>query len=396
MWYLRTLALEKSGKFEEAISSAKSALEISPNDEVLRSIMENIMIETLAFEDSRRHPAASYHAQRGREFESKNMSDQAMYEYRRALKINPYDVDSRQSYAKILLSRGLPGRQVEQLEFIQSLGKSTTRVNDAIESYKKLLVESVPNKWKIDVLGLDKVHTKIGLFYIPDPSAIAHPDGERVAVAMVSEVFSYNPRFEVIPSANPSSSYSEAFRKSRERGDDYFILLKLRENGRDIQLTAEMYVSKTGSAAKTFTVFRTGNDRFSNAVRRLVQTILNDMPIKGRIVKRFQGDGVINLGKADGIGKDQVFDILPSGDVAVANEGISLTWKAESLLGTFTITQLDEDVSSGKIERSGFYDRINPGDTVLLRKKEAEPLAPEPGEKTGTVSPILNLIRKIR
>lgn len=403
-WYLRTLALEKLQRYEEALKSARTGLQVAPDDEILRAMMESIVINQLSLEDSRRAGWAAWHVERAKQFSENNMSEQALYEYRRALKVNPYDVESRAAYAKLLLNRGYPQRYVEQLVFIQSLGKSTAAINDAVESYGKLLSSSIPKKWKIDPLYLDKAHTSIGLYYQNDPSNLLHPDSERITTAMVSEVFSYDLRFTVKAREKAVGSYSEAFRTSRESGEDYFALVRFRENDRDAQIIVDLYVSKTGSRADSFTVFRTGNDRYSNALRRLVQTIAAAMPVRGAVLARYQSDAVIDLGKSDGTKAEQSFDVVPQSAVSVKNEGIGLMYDPADALGSFTVTGVDEDVSLGKLERVGFYDRISTGDLVIPKPaKDAAASAmgtvegaSAPGSAAKQAPALLSLLRKIR
>lgn len=395
-WYLRALSLEKLHRYEEAIKSAQTGLQTVNDDDVLRSLMEGIIIRELPLEDKRRASWAAPHIEKAKRFEQVNMSDQALYEYRRALKVNPYDVQSRQAYAKLLLSRGYPARFVEQLEFVQSLGKSTNTINDAVESYNKLLSNSLPKKWKVDPLSLDKAHTSIGLYYQNDPANILHPDSERLATKMLAEVFSYDLRFAVTARDESVSSYSEAFRTSRERGEDYFGLVKFRENDRDVQIAVELYVSKTGSRADSFAVFRTGNDRFPNALRRLVQTIAAALPVRGTVINRFQADAVIDLGKSDAMTVDQVFDVLPKNAVTVKNEGIGLQYDPAAILGIFTLSVVDEDISQGKLERNGFFDRINAGDAVVPKTKEEVKPALKNEAVVRNAPALLSLLRKIR
>jgi tetratricopeptide (TPR) repeat protein len=371
-WYLKALALEKLSRHEEAIRSAQTGIQVAPEDEILRSLMETIVIDNLKFEDPRRASWASWHVSKAVLFGQKNMSDQGLYEYRRALKINPYDTASREAYAKLLLTRGYPARYVEQLKFIQSLGKGSASVNDAVESYGKLLSNSVPAKWKIDPVYLDKAHIAITFYYQADAANFMHPDSERITAGMIGEVFAYNPGFKIEAPEAPVGSYSEAFRKSREKGDDYFALVRIRENARDVQIACDLYVARTGSVAEHFTVFRTGNDRYANAIRRLVQIMTQAMPVRGTVVNRFQADSVIDLGKADGIKVGQKFDVVPSSLVTVLNEGIGMRFSPEDVLGTFTVTTVDEDVSQGKLERGGFFDRINSGDTVLVKADQGD------------------------
>lgn len=398
-WYLRALSLEKLRRYEEALRSAQTGLQVNSEDELLRALMEGIIINELPFEDTRRATWASWHVDKARQFEQKNMSDQALYEYRRALKVNPYDVASRSAYAKLQLTRGYPERYLEQLKFIQSLGKSTNAINDAVESYGKLLVNSVPNKWKIDPINLDKAHTSIGFYYQNDSSNVMHPDSERITTAMIAEVFGYELRFSVQGQNQAVGSYSEAFRKSREKGEDYFGLVKFRENSRDVQITIDLYVSKTGSRADSFSVFRTGNDRYSNALRRMVQSIAGAMPVHGAVIGRYQADAVIDIGKYDGVKVGQNYNVVLKNTVGVQNEGIALQIDPAQILGIFTVTVVDEDVAQGTLKRDGFFDRINAGDTVVLKPEETDkkvttPVSPTPPERTQPL--LLSLLRKIR
>lgn len=382
-WYLKTIALERLGRHEDALVASRAGLQVSDGDDILRAAMERIVTDNLKFEDQRRSSWASWHVAKAAQFERSNMSDQALYEYRRALKINPDDAQVRQAYAKLLLTRGYPGRYLSQLEFIQSLGKSATQINDAVESYSRLLSGSVAKKWGIEPLYLDKSHVKIGLYYMMDGSNIIHPDSERITTAMIGDAFSHDLRLSVRANEQPVGSYSEAFRVSRQAGEDYFALVTFGENKRDIQITLDMYVSRTGSRADTFNVFRTGNDRYPNALRRLAQMVGAAMPVRGAIVARYQGDAVIDLGKSDGISAGQSFDIIEASQVSPLNEGIGIQYDPQRVLGTFTVTTLDEDVSQGKIERGGFFDRINKGDSVILRKTEGD----KDGKKEGEKSP---------
>lgn len=394
-WYLRALCLEGLGRTQEALSSALTGLGINPGDEVLRALYERMLLTYYDLESPLRVPAASWHSAKAEEFESKNLSDQAVYEYRRALSLNPYDADTRYSYAKLLLTRGYPASYLSQLEFIQSLGKGSTPVNDSVEAYRKLLSSSVAAKWTVDPLYLDKAAVRIGLYWTGSGIPALHADGTGITAGMIADAFSSEPRASVSAAAKSVSSYSEAFRLSRTGGEDYFALVSFAEGERDIQITVDLYVSATGSPAQKFSVYRTGNDRYANALRRLVKTMADSMPVRGKLLKRYQGEGVINLGRIDGIEAGAVFDILGMTSVRYAEEGIALTYKPEEILGTFTAAAVEGDISQGTITRSGFFDRINQGDTVILRPKDSTAAA-EAGEAGKATPPLLDMLRKLR
>lgn len=395
-WYMKTLALEKLAAYEDALNAARTGLDVSPEDDILRSLLEIIIIEQLPFEDRRRNTWSIWHVERAKRFQQQNLADQALFEYRRALRVFPDDAETRYAYARLLLARGYPAQFLSQLEFIHSLGKSTTVINDAIESYRRLLSTSVHRVWKIEPLYLDKGHTTIGLFYQNDPSNILHPDSERICTHMLAQSFTYNSRFVVHRAEKPVQSYSEAYRISRQRGDDYFILVRYSENERDTHIRAEVHISDTGSPADTVSVFRTGNDRFPNALRRMSQMLSVAFPLRGTILSRHQSDAVIDIGKADGVQKDQVYDIVDKRAIRIAGNEIGLSYDKKAVLGTLVITELDEDIAKGKISRSGFYDRINTGDAVILSPQKDEEEETEDSSGLQSAPALFRLIRQIR
>jgi tetratricopeptide (TPR) repeat protein len=149
-WYLRSLALRRLGKVEEALRSAQTGLQVAPEDEVFRAFAEGIVLAELPFEDARRGRWAAYHVERAPRLRAEKPVGPSPLRVPPRLEGEPYDVASRRAYAKLLLTRGYPARHLDQLKFIQTLGKSTSEVNDAVENYEKLLQGSLPKKWKVD------------------------------------------------------------------------------------------------------------------------------------------------------------------------------------------------------------------------------------------------------
>jgi len=366
-WYMRTLALDRLGRHDEALASARTGLQIDPNDEVFRAYAERIVLDRLSLEDSRRPAWAAWHSNKARSFESANLSDQAIQSWRRSLKINPYGTSERLAYANLLLARGFPSRYLEQLRFIQSLGKGTVQINDAVEAWQKILISSLQNRWNIDPLFLDKAHLSVGFYFQEDSGNTLHPESERLTTALLAETLSWNARFSVRSHERPVSSYSEAFRASRQAGEHWFVLVRFRANERDVEIHMDLYLSATGSKVDSFTVFRTGNDRYANALRRSAQILSSALPLRGTILSRFQQDGLIDLGKSDGITAEMVFDIIPRSAITLAGDGLRWEFRSDAVLGTVTIKEIDEDTALGTIARSGFFDRINPGDVVIPR-----------------------------
>ncbi len=396
-WYLKTLSLIKLNKKNEAMTSAKVGLSIEPENEIIRTLLEETAIEALDFEDKFRKELSQYHAERGLGFAKRNITERALYEYRRALKVYPYDTESREAYANILLRQGYPERYLEQMLFIQTLEKSNKHVNDAVEIYSKHLQSSLQTKWKIDPLYLDKAHISIGLFYEMENANVLHPEAERITQIMAADIFSHNPHLKITSYAEKPSTYADAFRQSRTAGDDYFGIIKMNENERDMQLTLELYVARTGVKAKTFTVYRSGNDRFSNAVRGLTKLLSASIPVVGKIINRYQNEAIIDIGKYDADLKDVHIAVIKKGSLVIDKDGIGVNYAPSDVLGYFEPIKSEEDLTEGILKRNGYYDRMNAGDSVILVAKEDKKSENEDYISTDQTMPLLlSLLRKIR
>ncbi len=409
-WYVKTLALWKLGRKDEALQCAKITLALMPQNEISRFLLEEIASEVLDFEDKFRKELAKYHSEKANAFNNKNESEKAFYEYRRALKMYPYDVASRESYAKILLRWGYPERYLEELQFIKSNGAVSKNIEDSYEAYNKILEGSLMKKWEIDPLFLDKNHISISLFFNKQESQTLLPDTGRLTVNAMKDVFSYNRRLKVNVYENAPVAYTEAFRMAREKGDDYFALIKVMENKNDLTLTMELYVARTGALAKTFNVYRSDNDRYTLAMRRLSTMLNSNMPTVGVILKRWQHSIVMDIGKDDFIKDDmdkndaiqgdfikenRSLEIVDKNKIKAGKDSLAISYEEDAVLGYVDIAKIEEDVSEGTIRERGFYDKINVGDYVIVKKKE-DGTPDDQTLKAKENSYLLYLIRKIR
>ena len=81
---------------------------------------------------------SDYHIRRGRNFEDKNLYLRALSEYRRAMKINPFDPEVRLSYAGIYKRMGFPGKYLSELLVLKEMDYTTTDVEDEIDIQKSI------------------------------------------------------------------------------------------------------------------------------------------------------------------------------------------------------------------------------------------------------------------
>jgi tetratricopeptide (TPR) repeat protein len=381
-WYLKGMACIRMGRRSEAASILAAAVAINPEDEFVRTALEDLIISDTPLEDPGRARWASWHFSRARGYRSRNLGDQALFEYRRGLRLNPYAED-RLEYADLLRVGGFPARYLEELKFMQSLGLGNQVIADAVETYDALLVDALHRRWSVNPVetAASSRHWKLAVFSVASQSAFYHADAGSVASSFIKDLLVHDRNVETLETELRQPSFSQAFRTAREAGADYFLVISVSESERDLSIKGELFTARTGSSAGTFSAFRTGPDRLRNASRGITDQLAAALPFRGELLYRRASQSLLDKGRADGVEAGQVYDVVKKGRAAVLNEGVGLAYSPEDVAGTIFINQVDEEISLGTLSRSGFFDRIEAGDEVILQKQEdeqargAEPLA---------------------
>ncbi len=371
-WYVKAVALQELHLDTDALDAFQTALEINTEDEVMRAAAEQL-VRRLSIEDPRRPYWARWHIQKASEAANKYLFAQAKYEYRRALSLDPQNVQTRLDYAGILLSEGYPEMYVSHLSFIEAQGNNQVAVTDKLEAYESLLKDSLAKNWRVDPFYLDKSHWKIRFYYEDNTIQMLHPGANRVTVNILSEIVSSNTRIDSSAHIEPVSGYADAFKRARESGQDYFALVSFEENERELSIQCSVYVARTGSLATQYSVYRIGNGRFSDALRKLEQSISAALPLRARLISRDGTIGLLDAGKIDGLEVDKEFSIIKNGAVKTADSSIGVLYDESDVFGTIKITEVSEELAEGTIKKLGYFDRINIGDEIVLAPiEEAE------------------------
>jgi len=367
-WYLKGLSLIRLKRLQEAITVLTNAILVNEDDEFIRAILEETVISSTVLEDPRRAKFAAWHFNKAKSYRERNLIEQALFEYRRGLRLNPFAVDRRE-YAELLRLSGYPARYLDELLFLQDQGITDRNMTDAVEAYSSLLSNALFKQWRVNPVDLAERHWKIAVFSLAGQSSFYHADAGSVAAGVIRELLVHDRNIAPMNFDHRQASFSQAFRLAREGGADYFTLISVTENERDISIKAEIFTGRTGSPAGTLYAFRTGADRLRDASRSIINQMSLSMPARGRLLIRKQGQALINKGRADGILAETVYDVVKRGRPQPANEGLALIYSGDELVGKLTITNIDEEISIGTLQRNGFFDRIEPGDEIILQSK---------------------------
>jgi len=375
-WYLRGLSYMRLGRNAQAITVLGNALALDPNNEFIRFALDEALISSTPLEDPRRARWAEWYFERARSFRARNLMGQALFEYRRGLRLNPFARD-RIEYAELLRLQGYPARFIDELRFMQHLGMDDSRINDALDAYSMLLVGALFQRWQVNPIELDGRHWNVAVFTLGAQSTSRHVDAGAIAAGLVREILVHDRAIIPMNLELRQNSFAQAFRTARESGADYFMIVSAGENERDISVRAELFVARTGAPAGTFNAFRTGIDRLRNASRGIVDQFGASLPFRAQLVQRRQSEGLIDRGRADGVRVGDVFSVVQRGRSQVANQGIGLFYAADYLVGTITIERVDEEIAAGRLVRNGFFDRIEAGDEVIFQPAGGLRVPPE-------------------
>ncbi|MDR2495004.1 MAG: tetratricopeptide repeat protein, partial [Spirochaetaceae bacterium] len=342
-WYLKGMAYRGMGRKADALSVLSAAASIDGQDEFVRAALEDALLTETNLEDPRRSRWALWHFNRGKDYGKRNLIEQALFEYRRGLRLNPYAAE-RQEYAELLRIQGYPARYFEELRFMRSLGLGDRAVQDALETYDALLDEALYRRWGVSSAETVKGHWNIAVFSLASQSSFYHADAGAAASVYIKDILVHERNINPMNLELPQPSFSHAFRQAREAGADYFLIISVSENERDLSLKGELFVGRTGTPAAAFTAYRTGADRLRNAARGIVERLASTLPFRGELLQYRQGQALIDKGRLDGVENGAVYAVVKQGQALIRHEGIGLTYSPGDVVGTLVIEGLDEEV----------------------------------------------------
>ena len=378
--------LEKTNRYEEAVPIYSEAIIKKPDDEIIRFRNEEVVLRLYrtSLSNPTRKKLAEHHGEKGKFFTNQSIFNRAMLHYRRAIQLDPLNPDYRLSLAEIYRLRGFKERYLFTLENIvkQTLDVNTTEINDLIEIYQSYVSKNVASRWRVSpylekpenesYIPKSKIKVLItngfSLDYL-NHSFVHWNLPESFSKILWYALIQYD-KIDPILDERPVKTHQDAFRLAYEKKVDYYIMGKIIETGDSIEVYTDIFSANNGKLMKNIHTYFTGNNRIYSSALSIALSINDFVPLRGLLV-RLRGDlGLINLGTAHGVEKDMEFDIIREGGIRVDPTTGEYTYSDDMILGKIKITNTDEMVSEGIITQQGLFNRINIGDTVILREEK--------------------------
>ncbi|MFP4483494.1 MAG: tetratricopeptide repeat protein [Spirochaetaceae bacterium] len=375
-WYIHSLAQYRLGDVDAALQSYRRALRLVPDAELLRLAYEDVLLELPADHEARRE-AAVYHFEEGRYFQEQNLFGRARAAYRRGLLLNPFDVDGRLAFAELYRFGGLEGKYLNELEVISSLSSDVPRdIEDRIEVYSSLLEESVSTEWGVDQFTISREPLEIALYIRGGDGMSPRPEESRIlAEALRRELLGYE-MIDVPGEPVMVGTFAEAFSDARRGSADYFLMLDFESSDRAISVSAGVYVARTGTEVAEVRTGRSGADRLARSLVSFSEAFVTQLPLAGTILERQGRRLLVNIGEIHGIAEEAPLVIVRPEAMLLAGEAPVYTFTDAEVLGTATVTRLDDLVSEATLARPGLFDLVRKGDRVILDEDRQAP----PGE----------------
>jgi tetratricopeptide (TPR) repeat protein len=383
-WFLLGAVEAAAGRHAEAEYALGTLVDLRPDDEFARIALENLVMDGTRFEDASRTTLASWRFGRAADFERRLLYVKAVAEYRRGLAIDPYANVGRKRYAELLRSSKLPVSYLAELRFLESLGKADRALADAIEMYDRMLQGSLSRDWKVDSIAVPSRPYRIAVFSTGPGGTPYHTGSDIVIARYLRDTLAFEPGIVTERGAPRVPGYADAFRLAREGGADWFLLVAVAESDRDVLLSAELRSARTGALAVRIEAPRTGNDRVALAVDRVIQGLRDFLPTKGMLVERKADLGLVDLGRVDGVAVDDTFLVLRNGSVSIKADASGIAWTESDVVAKIVAKRVDDEFFEGRLERVGFFDRVNPRDIVVREPPKPESDPSKPGAKPAT------------
>ncbi len=395
-WYVRAVASHGLARRDDALASIRTALRISPDDEMVR-----VWAEWMAFHLDLEHPVraelARARASTAAGLERAFRYDRALKAYRRALQLAPFDRDIRLEYAELYRRIEHRASYLRELEILIENGLADERIDRTLEVYRSRLGGSVAARWGIDQFTLTRSKPTIAM-YLDRNADDAYPRSSEAILAFLRRTVEGLDRVEIVDAA-VVDSYAEAFGRARSHNVSFFAHLRAAMEPRSLTVSGGVHVARTGTQALELTTIRSGPNHAAAAADAFAEAFVHALPVGGEIVRRDGRRVLIDLGSRDGVTVGTRYDIVPVSAVSLAPDELRSMYRPERVIGTLTITATDDLVSAGVFDVSGIVDMVRSGDMVIpaANPGSAVPVVPQAAGLSDDLFPVLyERVRRLR
>lgn len=395
-WYLKARSLEALKRHGEARSLYANALHHDSEDEFSRFALNEALLEHTPLESNERIAMGHWFFDRAEQYRSQFQVEMALASYQLGLRVHPY-AKERARYADLLAQSGFPGRQLEELKFMQDIGLADTSINDTVEAWESIMIDSLHRQWGLDPLSVPSTSWKLAVCIDKQKEHTLHVDASLLVSQLLGALLEQEAHLSLVTVEAAQPSFAGAWRHAREAGADYLIMLDTVESVSDFSLDALVYNASSGSLLHTERVYQTGMNKVWNGSFRMSRRLAGLFPVHSTIVARRGNQVLAGFGSRYPAKDDTRLIVVKDTTLRPPLNGFTLAPAQSEIIASLVPEEQDEYVTRAKIVRNGFFDRLDVGDQVLFYAEGEETKADTSGaERPPLPVEIRDIIRTIR
>lgn len=320
------LNFERMNKKTQALDYFKKSYLSDTRNDFLKCKLENyLFINDVSFGDPERVAFSKKHFEKAEYLLNDALTDRAIYYLRRSIYMNPLNRESRDLFMSYMNIYGYHRFYIDELKKMYKLfpeSEIRRKLDVGIIKRRNMFYfqegfatdppeRNVPKVLVVDFVADQKIPQFLEAgSVIADNITFSLKQFGRMQNAGVkqrnemfknlhSDLFTVNDYLRYI--GDKYRYYSDQI--------DYLVYGTYSLDGNSVDLNVNIMNYKTGVVINSFQIYSYNEDFFNNASFKAASEIYNNIPYKGKIVKKENDYIVINLGSFDGVKKDDLFYI---------------------------------------------------------------------------------------
>lgn len=379
--YIIGYSLHKKGHFKGAKNSYHEALKIDPYNEVARYYLENLLMAKESLPSLARQRLAEYHIELGDHHLVREGPPLAIYQYKRAVELNPQDRTARWRLAELYAKNGFIHEGINELRKVLELDPYNEDARLRLEKMYRSYERSISKREEIDPSDLPPSGVKIVLIHLhPHPIYVIHSGISSLLDDILESMLSEFPQVNIIPDSKVKMAKKRLGIREVKGERELFMIgdaLKadlifsgtITEEPESLKLDGRVIDLKTMKEVTNFSISSSANDRVWKIPSRVVKKILDVVPIQGVIVKARPNGAIINLGARHGLKVGSRLDVIKKGAVRKDPLSGEEIFGKEEVIGQIEVVELEDRISKAKILTYGLYEAMKRFDLVRLIKE---------------------------
>lgn len=408
--FSRGMDLLAVGREEEAETAFLKVLETNPEDEIALNRLERVRMKIYPATDPARLVLARRRLEWAEEAERVRDTLRAFFNYRLAVKLAPQLSEVRLKMARFLSKEGLFSSAIEQLRHVEELTRSqherlvasdmmeviTRNALAEMEAVHHVSLDDLKEKPTSELAKIlekpDALESRIRLSVTPVPPPLLriavlpyrevlaprHVGIGRILAEWLGETLRLHPGFSVVSQDEIARVLKSAGVRSVEEldpgrigellGTSVVIQGDIFESPDRLVTVTRVITAPKGPILARYRLAAKGSQAMSRLALELSRRVSRDVPLKGRIVRRFGSEEVtVNLGRAHGLAPGDTVVVVRREQELFAP---GLDWPSirEKRLVTGRVVGATEEYSEVKLDTP--VAPIRAGDLVRREPKE--------------------------